>query len=378
MRVAYFAHELSDPAVAKRLRMLSAGGCGVELLGFERGRFAGAAAPNRHVLGRTASGKFLQRIVSVIRAYPLAWRLRDVWADADVIVARNLEMLALVMALTHVRGDKKRIVYECLDIHRLMLNHGPIGIALRWIERLCLARAAFVLTSSPAFEERHFRGQQKFKGEVVIVENKVFTFGEEKPKLAHLPPAPPWRIAWCGVLRCRKSFDILDAITRHLDGGVVVDLWGEPALDQIPNFQARVEANPHLHFHGRYKPTDLGAIYGGAHFVWAIDYFEAGGNSDWLLPNRLYEGLRFGCVPIALIGTETARWLTSRCLGVVLGEPLIDELFQHLRTMPHWRHADFRSDIAKINPRDVAFVIEDCHELALRLAGARAEAPVAA
>ena len=377
MRVAYFAHELSDPAVAKRLRMLSAGGCQIELLGFERGRFAGATAPNRHVLGRTKSGAFLQRIVSVIRAGPLAWRLRDVWANADVIVARNLEMLALVMALTHVRGDRKRVVYECLDIHRLMLDRGPVGMVLRWIERLCLSRTAFVLTSSPAFEERHFRGQQKFQGDVVIVENKVFTFGEEKPRLVNVPNPPPWRIAWCGVLRCRKSFDILDTITRLLDGELVVDLWGEPAHDQIPNFQARVDANPHLHFHGRYKPSDLGAIYGGAHFVWAIDYYEAGGNSDWLLPNRLYEGLRFGCVPIALIGTETARWLASRCLGLVLGEPLAEELFQHLKTMPAWRHATFRADIGKLNPRDVAFVVEDCRALALRLAGAPATAVAA-
>jgi hypothetical protein len=57
----------------------------------------------------------------------------------------------------------------------------------------------------------------------------------------------------------------------------------------------------------------------------------------------------------------------------VLGEPLSDELFQHLKTMPFWRHMDFRADISKLNPRDVAFVIEDCRALALRLAGAPAD-----
>lgn len=374
MRVAYFAHELADPAVEKRLRMLEAGGCQVELLGFERMRFAGISNPHRHVLGRTHSGKFLQRIVSVIRAIPRAWRAREVWAGADVIVARNLEMLALAMALTHARGDRRRVVYECLDIHRLMLDDGPVGATLRWVERICLARTALVLTSSPAFEDRHFRGRQQFSGEILVVENKIYAPGDQAPRQATAPNVPPWRIAWCGVLRCSKSFDILETVARQLDGALHVDLWGVPALDQIPNFHARVQGSPHLKFHGRYKSEDLGAIYGGAHFVWAIDYYEAGGNSDWLLPNRLYEGLRFGVVPIALIGTETARWLSSRCLGVALGEPLAEELTQHLKTLLIGRYADMRRDIAKLDPRAVTFSQTDCRALAARLLGA----PVAA
>ncbi|GAM96395.1 glycosyltransferase [alpha proteobacterium U9-1i] len=374
MRVAYFAHELSDPAVSKRVRLLRLAGCDVELLGFERARFGDALAPQRHVLGRTESGKFLQRILAVIRALPLAHRLRDVWGSTNVIIARNLEMLALVMLLTHVRGDRRRVVYECLDIHRLMIADGPFSDLLRWIERLCLARTSLVLTSSPAFEEKHFRNRQKFAGEVMIVENKVLAFDEPPARIVALPAIPPWRIAWCGVLRCRKSFDILDSVSRQLDGGLIVDLWGVPALDQIPNFQARVDANPHLNFHGRYQPDDLAKIYGGAHFVWAIDYYEAGGNSDWLLPNRLYEGLRFAGVPIALIGTETARWLTSRCLGVTLGEPLAAELFQHLKTLPAWRHAHMREAVTRSDPRDIAFTLPECREIARRLLGV----PVAA
>lgn len=377
MHVAYFAHELADPAVEKRLAMLAAAGCEVELLGFERARFADTTDPHRHVLGRTHSGKFLQRIVSVVGAIPRAWRLREVWARADVIVARNLEMLVLVMALTHVHGDRRRVVYECLDIHRLMIAGGLVGAALRWVERVCLRQTALVLTSSPAFEDRHFRGRQKFAGEILVVENKVFALGEAAPRLVAAPAGPPWRIAWCGVLRCRKSFDILDSISRRLDGALQIDLWGVPALEQIPNFHTRVAGNPRLSFHGRYQSGDLGAIYGGAHFVWAIDYYEAGGNSDWLLPNRLYEGLRFASVPVALIGTETARWLSSRCLGVIMGEPLAEELAQHLKTLPAWRHADMRADITRLDPGTVAFSLAECRMLAARLLGAPVTAAAA-
>jgi succinoglycan biosynthesis protein ExoL len=79
-----------------------------------------------------------------------------------------------------------------------------------------------------------------------------------------------------------------------------------------------VAANPDLSFEGAYTPEDLPRIYGAVHFSWLIDRYEAGANSEWLLPNRLYEGCRFGAVPIALEGTETARFLGRERLGPAL------------------------------------------------------------
>jgi succinoglycan biosynthesis protein ExoL len=94
---------------------------------------------------------------------------------------------------------------------------------------------------------------------------------------------------------------------------------GRPARDVLPEFEAIVAANPDLAFAGPYRnPEDLGAIYGTVHLVWAIDRFEAGGNSDWLLPNRLYEGCLHRAIPLALEGTETARAVAARGIGIVL------------------------------------------------------------
>ena len=36
MRIAYFVHDLSDPAVGRRVRMLRTGGAEVTVLGFRR------------------------------------------------------------------------------------------------------------------------------------------------------------------------------------------------------------------------------------------------------------------------------------------------------------------------------------------------------
>ena len=67
MRLAYIVHSLSDPGVAKRVRMLTACGDALALFGFRRDDYAvdhvaGVVAID---LGRTFDAKFLQRIAMV-------------------------------------------------------------------------------------------------------------------------------------------------------------------------------------------------------------------------------------------------------------------------------------------------------------------------
>jgi succinoglycan biosynthesis protein ExoL len=63
-------------------------------------------------------------------------------------------------------------------------------------------------------------------------------------------------------------------------------------------------------------------LYGQLDLVWAGDFMEAGFNSVWLLPNRIYEG-GYYCVPaIAPVGTETAQWISRHKGGFEVAEPL--------------------------------------------------------
>jgi len=94
---------------------------------------------------------------------------------------------------------------------------------------------------------------------------------------------------------------------------------------------------------------------------------EAGGNSDWLLPNRLYEGSRFGAVPIALASVETGRYLADRGFGVRLEDP--SELEAFLDGLTAQRYAALRRELEAI-PMG-AFVADesDCRALVRALAG---------
>lgn len=369
MRIAYFAHELADAAVQKRARMLELAGSDVTLLGFERDRGNATGAHSGIVLGRTQNRKLLQRALSVLGAIPRAMKAKRSWRSAHLIIARNLEMLALVCVLT-LFTRRARIAYECLDIHHTVLSRGPAGMIVRAVERLCLTRVALIITSSPAFERNYFRAVQHFRGRIVIAENKLLSFASA---LAAGPsPDAPWTIAWCGVLRCRRSFDLLVRLAAAQQGRVRIELWGAPALDQIPHFHQALSGAAHISFHGAYKPDDLPAIYSRAHFSWAVDYYEAGGNSDWLLPNRLYESLSFACVPIAVAGVETARWLEKHGVGAVLAPPLEDALPAFLSALTPDSYAGLRDASLRLDPNATRLTEEGCRAFAEELAGAPA------
>jgi hypothetical protein len=57
-----------------------------------------------------------------------------------------------------------------------------------------------------------------------------------------------------------------------------------------------------------------------------MDFYEAGANSQWLLPNRLYEGGLFGAVPVALQDVAVGAWLARQGAGVRLQEDLATTL----------------------------------------------------
>ena len=337
LKILYLVHDLSDAAVRRRVMMLRDGGAAVTLAGFRR-----AAEPVASIegcptinLGQTHNGAFLQRILSILRIVASLGKYRVLFAATDVVIARNLEMLAIGVRGRSLCSPPPVLVYESLDIHRLLLNQGPAGKILRGLEGWLSRRASLLLTSSPAFIREYFTPLSHVRLPTHLVENKVYA-----PDMADVvpPPArapgPPWRIGWFGAIRCRKSLGILAEFARANEGRIEVIIRGKPALDEIPHFHAVVSATPHLTFAGPYRnPDDLAAIYGDVHFTWAIDMFEEGLNSSWLLPNRLYEGGLFGAVPLARASVETGRFLKCVGIGVLLNDPLPDALKDFFKTL---------------------------------------------
>jgi len=374
LHVLYLVFNLADPAVRRRVLMLQEGGARVTLAGFRRT----ARAPEdiegvRPIdLGASHDGKFAQRILAVLSA---AASLRSALKGVprpDVIVARNLEMLALARRAKGLFGAPDLpLVYESLDIHRLLLRPDPVGGVLRGMERYFARDAKLLVTSSPAFVRSYFAARGQVSAPVQLIENKHFEPRTSSPAGGDGRgdiPAPPWRIGWFGALRCSRSLQILSDFSRRLGGRFEVTLRGQPALREFEDFHGTVAAEPYLSFEGAYRnPEDMEAIYGEIHFSWVIDFFEEGQNSKWLLPNRLYEGCRFGAVPIAIRDTETARFLEERQMGIILPEPTPEALERALGDMDQEKFRALRAKVLSADRRTWTCDRQDCLDFVARL-----------
>jgi succinoglycan biosynthesis protein ExoL len=375
IHVLYLAHDLADAAIRRRVLTLKAGGADVTVAGFQRGRnlLDGEPGVTTIVLGTTADAQFLQRITAIFKAaMMLKGRLAGV-RRPDVIIARNLETLALAGRAAALFDRRMPVVYECLDIHRLLLDEGVKGRLMRGFQRRFGRRAQLLITSSPAFVENFFKPRSGLDLPVLLLENKVLALQPDlaPAELAPRPPAPgePWRIGWFGAIRCRKSLSILTDFARRMDGRVEIVLRGRPAHSEFDDFDRLVAEAPHVTFHGAYRnPEDLARIYSEVQFSWAIDFFEEGLNSEWLLPNRLYEGGLYGAVPIALSSTETGRFLTQRGIGLTIDKATPEALEAVFSTMTPDLYSEHFSRVASVDASQWVTGPADCRTLVVRLA----------
>jgi hypothetical protein len=372
MRVSYFIHDVTDPAVARRVRMLRAGGAEVRVVGFRRGDQPVTELEGAPVfdLGRTFDAKLGHRAAAVAR-WALMGRLRGMLEGADVILARNLEMLALASAARWSENRRLPLVYECLDVHRIMFSRKAPGKAMRAAERSLLQQCQMLMVSSPAFLSGYFEPVQKI-GEMnlqtLLVENKVLDLdGAVDLAVAEPRPAgPPWRIGWFGILRCRKTLNLLSALAARRPDLVRIDIRGRPSPAVFENLAAEIEDIPSMSFGGAYDPADLPQLYRSCHFVWAADFYDEGKNSALLIPNRVYDAGAHHTVPIALAEVETGRALARRGLGVRMHDPL-HELETILETMTLESYGRLEAASAAADPSFFRADKSDCERLVASL-----------
>jgi succinoglycan biosynthesis protein ExoA len=374
LKVLYLVHDLADPAVRRRVLMLREGGADVTLAGFRRGenRLAEVHGIIPIELGRTADAKFAQRMGAVAKAMSGLKSLLKGVGKPDVIIGRNLEALAVADRANTLFGGDVPIVYECLDIHRLLSRDDLVGKAMRGAEARFGRNARLIMTSSPAFIEHHFAPKSGIRADMLLVENKVIAIDavpiQRSIARPLKQPGQPWKIGWFGALRCRKSLELLADFSRRMEGRVEIVLRGRPAYSEFEDFDGFVRGEPYLSFEGPYRnPEDLRTIYDDVHFSWAIDFFEEGLNSSWLLPNRLYEGCLYGTVPIALEGTQTARFLAEKDIGIALPQASATGLQALFETMTGERHGALGDAVAATDQKTWLADRSDCEALVASL-----------
>ncbi len=339
--IAFFGHDSAESTVIKRALAFQANGARVIGFMFRRERDGRNATPGWEniPLGTTVDRNYIVRLPTLLLGV-----VKAVWHGAtlrrcDVIYVRNLDMLFVAVVAKILSGAKARIAYEVLDVRRIFLGQAFANRAFRWAERRLMAASALLVVSAPDFITQYFAPVQGFRGQWFLLENKLAA-GALAPGLLDaakpLPPGPPWVIGMFGVLRCARSMNILCTLADRLGEKVVIYLRGIPSETDIPTetIMAACRLYPNVVFEGPYtNPSDLPEIYNKIHFIWASDFLDPGGNSDWCLTNRLYEGGIMRAVMIAASGHATGRMVEREGLGVSLDEPLLESamaFFQEL------------------------------------------------
>lgn len=330
-RIAVFAFDIAEAAQIRRIQSLRALGHDVVSVSFRRANMNPNFRPQwRNLpLGITANHSYLRRMWQLARALVRTVRGRPFLKDTDIWIARNFDLLVLAALVRRITGRRDvRLVYECLDIHGLFMQAGLKGRLMRWAERRALAATDLLVLSSPGFLRHYFEPVQGYNGPTALIENKLWLGTEPyvRPKGRRTPdPARPLRLGWVGSLRCAASLDILEGVAKAMDGQVEIALYGNIHRHALLRIDYVLDAHPNIHYHGPYAyPDDLAAIYDACDLVWAQDLWQRGANSDWLLPNRIYEASFFGCPSIALNGTETGRRVRDLGLGYAVDAPTAD------------------------------------------------------
>jgi len=325
---------------------------------------------------QTFDARFSQRIGAVLRTVIGLRRYEALFADVDLVVARNLEMVAIgARGRDFCKKPLPVLLYECIDIHRLMLSRGPADMVLRWLDRRLSRRAAAIINSSPAFVTHYFHRIAHLKNPIRLVENKVLDIKEETPldtKVAPRTPGPPWIIGWFGKIRCTRSLNLLIELAQQSEGKVEVIIRGKPPEHLFGNFEQKIPGIPGIKFLGSYRnPQDLEDIYRNIHFTWAIDMYQEGLNSSWLLPNRIYEGGLYGAVPMALDSVEPGRFLKNLAVGVMLKNPLRTSLRDFFATLTPEKYHEPKKAVLLLPRANWVCSRSECEELVKSLATLR-------
>jgi succinoglycan biosynthesis protein ExoL len=366
LKIAYLVHDLSDPAVHRRVRMMRIASAQVVVIGFRRtaDRPKDVEGCETIDLGETRDGAFLARIGSVASAAMRLGGLEKVLRGCQVMLARNLEMLFLAVKARRRYAPNASLVFECLDIHRMLLGGNLSGHLLRSIETSLVRDVDLILTSSPRFISEYFN-PRNFNCPIGVLENKVLLIDHKisRPSQPSRPTGPPWKLGWFGMIRCRRSFEILRSVAREADGGLQIRVAGRPSPKEFPDFETLVAGLPDVMFTGPYGFDELPTLYSDMHFSWAVDFFEQGLNSSWLLPNRIYESSFFGSVPIAVEGVETARWLAEKQIGVILNDRPEISLRDFFRTLTDRRYRELAGALQRVPSIDLVDTEESCYQL---------------
>lgn len=359
MRIVFLLPVSSQPRYHKRVQSLVKLGVDAIVCAFERAYYSGMPWPQGYrSLGSIKHGDYWRRLVPLAKAMPV---VRAEVARADAIYAFGLDMLLLGWLASATVRRQVKIVYEIGDIRDVFLGDGPTSCIMRWLERSLIRHARLVVVTSPGYITGYFHGVQRLEGQrFLVIENKL------DASLA-LPRRGKTRagrsglcIGYFGVIRCRRSWEILKRAAQVAQGRVRVYVRG--VLLGLGDLESEMRQAEYVEYGGPYAaPTDLPAMYERIDLVWACYPYQTShiGNWRWARTNRFYEACYFATPMVAQAGTEDGLVVEAQELGVTLDMSDIDTAVARIVAIQDDELASWGRNLERLPPH--AYLYTDEH-----------------
>ncbi len=316
MNILYILPVASDARFTKRINALNELGTKSTILAFDRDYYPGKKFDcGYESLGRIQHRRYFRRIIPLVRAF---FKIRKRIKYTDVVYTFGLDLLGIGWLSRVCQNKYPKIVYEVGDIRDVLLGRGLFAKCLRWLERFLLKRIDLLVVTSEAYVKGYYaeiQGLHTIKYH--IIENKMDGNGisrcvdQRKNEKTNVI-----RIGYFGVIRCRRSWEILKKAVRMGKGGIRLYVRG--IAMGIENFDREADATPYVTYDGSYVcPDDLVDMYRHIDVSW-VAHHHGKSNLLWSRGNRFYEACFFNKPMIAQYETEDAKIVSELEIGLCI------------------------------------------------------------
>lgn len=301
-----------------------------------------------NVLGTITHGNYLKRIILLITSF---FKIRNKGKDFYIIYCFSLD--SLIIAKLAMLFCKRRWVYHIHDIRSILIGNHLLNRFVRFIEGWFLKKVDCLVVSSYAFYENHFQKYYNYpESKVFILENKIDIDPTHSNNIEFksVGKYEIINIGYYGVLRCKRSWDILKKAVKEANGRMVLNVRG--VYNQTISFLQDVGESQYINYDGPYKGfDDLNHMYQNFDIVWAAYPFgnNKPGNWLWARTVRFYEACAFNRPVIVQANTQQAIDVANYNIGLVVDMSNIElAVRQILSITPEMIHL-WKNNLSKLD-----------------------------
>jgi succinoglycan biosynthesis protein ExoL len=354
---------VGHPRDSKRIAMLQEAGLMVEAAAFERDYYPGRLPPCPfESLGWITHSRYLRRILKFMVSLP---KLRRAIGRNHIVYASGPDMA--YMALVAGLGLGKPVILEVGDIREVQVAPGLKGSLVRGAEKYLVDCCSLLVATAPGFIDYYYRRRLKASIPAMVIENKL-----EAPSSIEVDPGwnkssldgsplvdRPLRIGYFGLLRCKWSWNVLEALAIARPRDMEIVLAGYSM--NIPDLPGRAAKLDNVEFLGKFNsPRDLPALYENVDLVWGC--YPRPGPEDWnwrwARTNRFYESCFFQKPIIALEGSGDAAEVERYDIGPIVPNRSVEEAVDEISKISRDDISRWQGNISRLPPRIYLYTTE--------------------